>query len=383
MILCMPSPLRMGLGRCGMSEPREAFPAADATRLGLVALLHGMQDRLPGCSGGAFAPMRRWLARAGDPSPGASPGLVGCPIVYVPGNHEFYRGCFEERLAAGKAACVATRVHMLDRDTVVLAGVRFVGAILWTDYRLSGDPERAMDVCRRGMNDHRLIQVGTPGSRRLFRPEDAVALHARDRAFIQAELAITFEGPTVIVTHHGPHPGSVATRYARDPATSGFVSDLGDVIRRGRPEMWIHGHVHDGFDYRVGATRVLANPKGYGPKRHGQSPENGTFDSGLVLEVRDEEAGYDARAISVLRASLAPLTIAVTHWTILRVLVGGDRHVLGYRIETGRGRTSSPIRSFDRRTMTATTSSGNRYRRLAPIMAAISAKPPMTSTGPS
>ena len=290
-----------------------------------------------------------------------APGLVGCPIVYVPGNHEFYRGCFEERLAAGKAACAGTDVHMLDRDTVVLAGVRFVGAILWTDYRLSGDVDLAMDVCRRGMNDHRLIQVGPPGSRRLFRPEDAVALHARDRAFIEAELAITFEGPTVVVTHHGSHPGSVATRYARDPATPGFVSDLGDVIRRGRPEMWIHGHVHDGFDYRVGVTRLLANPKGYGPKRHGQSPENRKFDPGLVVEVRDEEAGYDARAISVLRASLAPLTIAVAHWTILRVRVDGHRHVLGYRIETGRGRTSSPIRSFERETMTATTSSGNRY----------------------
>ena len=102
--------------------------------------------------------------------------------------------------------CAGTRVHMLDRGTVVLAGVRFVGAILWTDYRLFGESDLAMDACRRGLNDHRLIEVGPLGSRRLFQPEHAAALHVRDRAFIEAELAKPFAGPTVVVTHHAPHP---------------------------------------------------------------------------------------------------------------------------------------------------------------------------------
>lgn len=118
----------------------------------------------------------------------AAPGLAGHPIVYVPGNHEFYRGSMEERLAAGKAACTGSRVHLLDRDTVVLHGVRFVGATLWTDYALFGDAAAAMAACRQGLNDHRLIEVGRPGARRLFRPEDFAAIHALDRAFIEAEL---------------------------------------------------------------------------------------------------------------------------------------------------------------------------------------------------
>ena len=290
-----------------------------------------------------------------------APGLVGRPIVTVPGNHEFYGGCLDERLAAGKTARAGTRVHMLDRGTVVLAGIRFVGAILWTDYRLFGDPGLAMEACRSGLNDHRLVEVGPPGSRRLFQPEHAAALHVRDRAFIEAELAKPFAGPTVVVTHHAPHPGSVAARYARDPITPGFVSDLGDVIRRGRPAIWIHGHVHDGFDYQVGATRVLANPKGYGPKWPDRPPENRTFDPGLVVEVAHAEvAGPVAGTGEIPDAAVARRTIAIVHWTILRIRADGF-HLLGYRIESGRGRWSSPVRSFDRGTMTATTSSRNRY----------------------
>ena len=100
----------------------------------------------------------------------------------------------EERLAAGRAACAGTRVHMLASGTVVLDGVRFVGATLWTDYRLFGDAGPAMDACRRGLNDHRLVEVGPPGARRLFRPEDAARLHARDKAFIETELARPFAG---------------------------------------------------------------------------------------------------------------------------------------------------------------------------------------------
>ena len=318
----------------------EAFPPFD------VAVFAGDVD----------SPPERAVHRLAE-----APGLAGRPIVYVPGNHEHYRGCLDERLAAGKAACAGTRVHLLDRGTTVLAGVRFVGATLWTDYRLLGDPAKAMGVCRRTLNDHRLIEVGPPAFRRLFQPEDAAALHAGDRAFIEAELERPFDGATVVVTHHAPHPGSVAVRFARDLATAGFVSDLGEVISRGRPTLWVHGHNHDGFDYRVGDTRVLANPKGYGPQRRGGPPENAAFDPRLVVEVPMEGFGYDAGAIAVLHAGMVPKTCRIAGWTMLRVRSGGERYVLGYRIEDGRERTSPPVRGFDPATMTATTSSGDRF----------------------
>ncbi len=215
----------------------------------------------------------------------AAPGLAGRPIVFVPGNHEFYRGNLAGRLAEGKAACAGTRIHLLDRGTVVLDGVRFVGATLWTDYAFFGEVAADMAACGRILNDHRFIEVGPPDARRRFMPEDAAALHAGDRAFIEATLAVPFAGATVVVTHHAPHRGSVADRFARDPITAGFVSDLSAVMEGGRPALWIHGHVHDKFDYGVGATRVLANPKGYGPEDDESGPENAAFDAGLIVEV--------------------------------------------------------------------------------------------------
>ena len=82
----------------------------------------------------------------------------------------------------------------------------------------------------------------------------------------------------MVVTHHAPHPGSLHPRYADDMLSAAFVSDLSSIIEAGQPALWVHGHVHTSFDYRVGATRVLCNPHGYGA-------ENPDFEPSLVVEV--------------------------------------------------------------------------------------------------
>lgn len=111
-----------------------------------------------------------------------------------------------------------------------------------------------------------------------FRPEEACSLHLSSCRFIEGVLARPHDGPTVVVSHHAPHPGSVAQRYRGDPLTPAFVSDLSDLMARGRPDLWVHGHTHTSFDYRVGPTRVVCNPRGF-------PGENDVFDPGLVVEV--------------------------------------------------------------------------------------------------
>ena len=105
-------------------------------------------------------------------------------------------------------------------------------------------------------------------------------LHKRSRNFLEDELARPFDGATVVVTHHAPHPRSMHSRYGSDLLSAAYVSDLTTVIEAGQPNLWVHGHVHESFDYRVGATRVVCNPHGYGA-----GIENPKFDPGLVLEV--------------------------------------------------------------------------------------------------
>ncbi len=227
---------------------------------------------------------------AGSPEKGVdfaatAPALIGKPIIYLPGNHEFFGGEIENRLRVGKEACAGTNVRLLDRDVAIIGGVRFVGAILWTDYALYREQRWSMAIAARGLNDHVRIERRGPQGALRFTPADALARHGADRDHIETILSVPFDGPTVVVTHHAPHPGSVAARFVNNDLTPAFVSDLSEVIDRHAPAMWIHGHTHDCFDYRVGGTRIVCNPRGYGPMRPGRRLENVAFDVGRIVEV--------------------------------------------------------------------------------------------------
>ncbi len=84
------------------------------------------------------------------------------------------------------------------------------------------------------------------------------------------------------MTHHAPSPLSVHPRYAGSPLNAAFVSDLSRVAGGGRAALWIHGHTHDSFDYDLGGTRVVCNPRGYAKDGVNENPR---FDAGLVVEV--------------------------------------------------------------------------------------------------
>lgn len=233
----------------------------------------------------AVAPEVDAVVVAGDVCEGTENGFarlrqivpMQVPIIMVMGNHEYYRRHLAGELASARRAAPLYGVHLLENDVVTLGGLRFIGCSLWTDYALFGDPQRAMLVAAQGLNDHRRIKWSKePWSR--FRPQEAWRLHQQSRGFIETMLAAPFEGATVVVTHHAPHPGSIHSRYKSDLLTAAYVSDLTLVIEAGRPDLWVHGHVHESFDYRAGATRVICNPHGYGM-------ENALFDAALVVEV--------------------------------------------------------------------------------------------------
>jgi Icc-related predicted phosphoesterase len=225
---------------------------------------------------------------AGDTCEGAERGFerlrqivpMQIPIITVMGNHEFYRHCLPDELAEARRIAPLYGVNLLEDDTVVLGGLRFLGCTLFTDYAIFGEANisRAMRAASDGLNDHRKITWTKKPEWHRFRPAEALMLHKRSRAFIESELAKPFDGATVIVTHHAPHPCSMHSRYGSDLLSAAYVSDLTTVIETGQPNLWVHGHVHESFDYRVGATRVVCNPHGYGV-------ENPKFDPGFVLEI--------------------------------------------------------------------------------------------------
>lgn len=200
------------------------------------------------------------------------------PVILVAGNHEFYGGGdIQRRMFDASVACMGLdSVHLLGRDSVVIGGVRFLGCTLWTDFDLFGPRHRDLCMARAAssINDFRLI--------RNFSPTDALAEHEADIGFLRRELAESFDGPTVVVTHHAPHPFSIDDRFKSDLTSAAFASDLTEIIEQHGPALWVHGHMHNSSDYAVGSTRIVCNPKGYGPHAYGAQHENGAFCMKLV-----------------------------------------------------------------------------------------------------
>lgn len=181
------------------------------------------------------------------------------PVLYLAGNHEFYGTDFAQTRAALPKAAEGTRVKFLDNDVADFEGVRFLGATLWTDYRLVRNRTQShlMENAEMRLTDHFRIRDGAGK----FTAQRALAEHEIACTWLAQKLAEPYDGKTVVVSHHGPHPLSVHPRFIGEPLNAAFVSDLSELLFRAN--LWLHGHVHDSFDYNVGGCRVVANPLGY------------------------------------------------------------------------------------------------------------------------
>lgn len=211
---------------------------------------------------------------------------IEVPTIYVMGNHEFYDHDWRPTRTAIKEAVRGTKIQVLDNESVEIDGVRFVGCTLWTDFLLS-DHDQSIAMLEAGATiaDFRAIRNGSNS----FSTIDALTDHMESRAWLQQQLALPYAGKTVVVTHHAPHPLSIAARFQGNPMNAAFISDLEPLVRQA--DFWLHGHVHDSFDYRVGKCRVVANPRGY-PRRGTMSGafadarfENEAFQSACVIEL--------------------------------------------------------------------------------------------------
>jgi predicted phosphodiesterase len=198
------------------------------------------------------------------------------PVIYVPGNHEYYRHDIGITDALKSAA--PANVHVLDRDVYEIDGVRLLGTTLWTDFRLYGEGDAWFSRQKAKCSIDDFTAIGNEGRR--FTPEDSVQLHEASKAWLVRELRKTFEGSTVVVTHHLPATPSIASQYRNDPLNPAFASRLEVVIETYRPDLWIHGHTHAACDYEICGTRVVCNPRGYPGESSGRR-----FLPGLVVEI--------------------------------------------------------------------------------------------------
>lgn len=192
--------------------------------------------------------------------------IVDRPVIYVLGNHEFYGQKIPKLISEIKEIAQGTNVHVLENDSIEIGNVVFLGATLWTDFRLNGDPILAEMTAQTGMTDFRRIRV-TPSYRR-FRPADARRIHAHSFEWLAQKIDQSRGREIVVVTHHAPSPKSIPSRFQNDPLNPAFASNLEPFIEESGVALWIYGHIHHRRDFTVGKTRIVANPRGYPSEPH-------------------------------------------------------------------------------------------------------------------
>lgn len=202
------------------------------------------------------------------------------PIILTAGNHEFYGASVQESIRdAREAAKLYPNIHFLENNSVAIGGVTFIGATLWTDFRLLGrNPAVAMDAARSGMNDFKRIKFSKLPYQN-FRPIHAFRLHQESRGFIASALRENSGRKTVVISHHAPSGRSVPPEFRDAPLSGCYASDLEGFILETQPTLWVHGHVHSRNDYAIGGTRVVSNPRGY-------PDENTNFEPDFSVRVK-------------------------------------------------------------------------------------------------
>ena len=185
-------------------------------------------------------------------------------VIYVMGNHEHYGFKFDNTYQQ-LADNLPSNVHLLENETYELDGVVFIGATLWTDLN-KGDPITSYTL-KSAMNDYRVITKHYKDKNIYHKltPEVTREEHMKTKRFISSAVAEAADKKIVVVTHHSPSTQSIKPRYQGDyHMNGGFSSAMEDfIIERPQIKVWTHGHMHDTFDYMVGETRVMCNPRGY------------------------------------------------------------------------------------------------------------------------
>ena len=191
--------------------------------------------------------------------------------IYIMGNHEHYGGDYArsaESILDLLNSLHIQNIHVLDRATIKLGDFTFIGGTLWTDFNRR-DP-LTIQGAGSMMNDYRGVRNTNDKNSWKFLPIHALQEHEDMVKYIRLVLDNrrannNHDRNVVVVGHHAPSFQSITDQYRGNHVMNGcFASDLSELILDS-PEivLWTHGHMHDEFDYMVGTTQVVCNPRGY------------------------------------------------------------------------------------------------------------------------
>ena len=188
-------------------------------------------------------------------------------VLYVMGNHEHYKGTFDETVDVVRAQLseLTTNIHVLSNETFEYEGVTFFGATFWTDMNKSDYV--AMHYAQQNMSDFRLIRWGEVRNYRKLHPKDTVEQFEFTKRKLR-DVVRSATGPVVVISHHAPCSLSVHEMYRGDDLNAAYCSSVIEEVLDFNVPFWVHGHMHNPSDYVIENTRVLCNPRGYFKHEH-------------------------------------------------------------------------------------------------------------------
>ena len=203
-------------------------------------------------------------------------------VIYIMGNHEFYNGKFYAGIDYLREECAKyPNVHFLEQDTKIIDDVVFVGGTLWTNMN-KRDP-LTMHAIEGMMNDFRIIRNDKRNYATMSALDVAIR-HDKTLGYIKLIVEEHKDKTCVVVGHHSPSFQSVNPMYAHETLMNGgYHSDLSEfILDHPQIKLWTHGHTHHPFDYMIGETRIVCNPRGY--ENDGYSEDTG-WDPTKILEI--------------------------------------------------------------------------------------------------
>lgn len=183
------------------------------------------------------------------------------PILYLPGNHEFYRQDYHQTLDRIRTDTQRLGIELLHCRCLQFEDIAFHGCTLWSDFTLHGAAQARFYGLHAEMrvNDFRMIRYQD----RPFRHTDCAELHVRERAWLQQSLADSTAAHNVVITHFAPIGRCIAPRFQGDNLNAYFVAACEDLVERFQPDLWLYGHTHQADDFELGGTRFVNNARGY------------------------------------------------------------------------------------------------------------------------
>lgn len=192
-------------------------------------------------------------------------------VLYIAGNHEHYHGDFAQTLRGLKEKLAHYKnLYVLDKEFITIDDVTFVGSTLWTN--MNKEDPLTMHAISTMMNDFRIVknsnryvQNGMKKKEEVarFSPEDAV--EENKKCFEYIKHIVSEHDKVVVIGHHTPSRQSCHPRYdSNELMNGGYHNDYEEYIMD-HPQivLWTHGHTHERYDYMIGDTRVVCNPRGY------------------------------------------------------------------------------------------------------------------------